>query len=112
MTQELSALGDTELQITFVPHLAPMTRGILATCYFDLAGSLAQLQDAYRDFYADQPFTRVITHSPSTKLPSQSNLCLVIVTAQGDKAAVSGAHAKLVKDASRQRVERFNIAFR
>src|SRR6266851_7397732 len=60
LVQELSALGRNGIQITFVPHLAPMTRGILATCYFDLKGSLAQLQDAYREFYAGQPFTRVI----------------------------------------------------
>src|SRR5260370_32737578 len=74
MTQELSALGDTELQITFPPHLAPMTRGTLPTCYSDFAGSLAQLQDAYREFYADQPFPRVITHSPTTNHASHSNL--------------------------------------
>src|SRR5207245_1532163 len=33
VTQELSALGRDGVHVTFVPHLAPMTRGILATCY-------------------------------------------------------------------------------
>jgi len=111
MTQELSALGRNGLQITFVPHLAPMTRGILATCYFDLKGSLAQLQDAYREFYAGQPFTRVIPQSPTTKLASHSNLCLVNVSAQNDKAVVTAALDNLVKGASGQGVECFNIAF-
>jgi N-acetyl-gamma-glutamyl-phosphate reductase len=111
MTQELSALGRNGIQITFVPHLAPMTRGILATCYFDLKGSLAQLQDAYREFYARQPFTRVIPQSPSTKLASHSNLCLVNVSAQNDKAVVTAALDNLVKGASGQGVECFNIAF-
>jgi len=111
MTQELSALGRNGIQITFVPHLAPMTRGILATCYFDLKGSLAQLQDAYREFYAGQPFTRVIPQSPSTKLASHSNLCLVNVSAQNDKAVVTAALDNLVKGASGQGVECFNIAF-
>jgi len=111
MTQELSALGRNGIQITFVPHLAPMTRGILATCYFDLKGSLAQLQDAYREFYAGQPFTRVIPQSPSTKLASHSNLCLVNVSVQNDKAVVTAALDNLVKGASGQGVECFNIAF-
>jgi N-acetyl-gamma-glutamyl-phosphate reductase len=111
MTQELSALGRNGLRITFVPHLAPMTRGILATCYFDLKGSLAQLQDAYREFYAGQPFTHVVPQSPTTKLASHSNLCLVNVSAQGEKAVVTAALDNLVKGASGQGVECFNIAF-
>jgi len=111
MTQELSALGRNALRLTFVPHLAPMTRGILATCYFDLKGSLAQLQDAYREFYAGQPFTRVVPQTPTTKLASHSNLCLVNVSAQNDKVVVTAALDNLVKGASGQGVECFNIAF-
>ncbi|HWO91675.1 MAG TPA: N-acetyl-gamma-glutamyl-phosphate reductase [Methylomirabilota bacterium] len=111
VTQELSALGRDRLRVTFVPHLAPMTRGILATCYFDLKGSLAQLQDAYREFYAGQPFTREVAQSPTTKLASHSNLCLVNVAAQGDKAVVTAALDNLIKGASGQGVECFNIAF-
>jgi len=111
VTQELSALFAGGLRITFVPHLVPMTRGILATCYFDLKGSLAQLQDAYRAFYAGQPFTKVVGQSPTTKLASHSNLCLVNVAAQGEKAVVTAALDNLVKGASGQGVECFNIAF-
>jgi N-acetyl-gamma-glutamyl-phosphate reductase len=111
VTQELSALGRNGVQVTFVPHLAPMTRGILATCYFDLKGSLAQLQDAYREFYAGQPFTRVVAQSPTTKLASHSNLCLVNVSAQNQKAVVTAALDNLIKGASGQGVECFNIAF-
>jgi N-acetyl-gamma-glutamyl-phosphate reductase len=111
VNQELSALGRDGVRVTFVPHLAPMTRGILATCYFDLKGSLAQLQDAYREFYAGQPFTRVVAQSPTTKLASHSNLCLVNVSAQGGKAVVTAALDNLIKGASGQGVECFNIAF-
>ncbi len=109
--QELSALGRNGTRVTFVPHLTPMTRGILATCYFDLKGSLAELQDAYREFYAGQPFTRVVPQSPTTKLASHSNLCLVNVAAQNDKAVVTAALDNLIKGASGQGVECFNIAF-
>ena len=49
LTQELGKLSrNGEVRVTFVPHLIPMTRGILATCYFDLKGSAAELEGAYR----------------------------------------------------------------
>jgi N-acetyl-gamma-glutamyl-phosphate reductase len=112
LTQELGKLSrDGKVKVTFVPHLIPMTRGILATCYFDLTGSLEDLQDAYREFYVDQPFTRVVDQSPTTKLASHSNLCLINVAAQGKKAVVTAALDNLIKGASGQGVECFNIAF-
>jgi N-acetyl-gamma-glutamyl-phosphate reductase len=111
LTQELEALTSNALRVTFVPHLVPMTRGILATCYFDLEGSLADLQAAYEKFYDGQPFTKVLGQSPTTKLASHSNLCLVNVAAQGQKAVVTAALDNLVKGASGQGVECFNVAF-
>jgi N-acetyl-gamma-glutamyl-phosphate reductase len=111
LTQELEALNGTALRVTFVPHLVPMTRGILATCYFDLSGSLEELQEIYTEFYAGQPFTKMLGQSPNTKLASHSNLCLVNVSAQGNKAVVTAALDNLVKGASGQGVECFNIAF-
>ena len=112
LMQELGGLsnGAGTLSVTFVPHLIPMTRGILATCYFDLKGSEAELQDAYREFYAGQPFTKVVDTTPTTKRATHSNLCLVNVAAQGKKAVVTAALDNLVKGASGQGVECFNIA--
>lgn len=106
MVQELPGVT-----LTFVPHLVSMTRGILATCYFDLKGSLPELEEAYREFYAGQPFTHVVDATPATKFTSHSNLCLVNVSAQGRKAVVTSALDNLVKGASGQGVECFNIAF-
>jgi len=97
-------------QVTFVPHLVPMTRGILVTCYLDLQASLSELQDVYRRFYAGQPFTRVVDRTPATKLVTHSNLCLVNVAAQGRKAVITAALDNLVKGASGQGVECFNLA--
>jgi N-acetyl-gamma-glutamyl-phosphate reductase len=109
--QELQGLHSNGLRVTFVPHLVPMTRGILATCYFDLKGSLGELQGAYAEFYSGQPFTKVVPQTPATKLASHSNLCLVNVSAQGGKAVVTAALDNLMKGASGQGVECFNIAF-
>ena len=113
VTQELGKLARPRagpVRLTFVPHLIPMTRGILVTCYFDPTGSLAELQDAYREFYAGQPFTKVVAQSPTTKLASHSNMCLVNVAMQGRKAVVTAVIDNLVKGASGQGVECFNIA--
>lgn len=109
IVQELAGNAD-RARVTFVPHLVPMTRGILATCYFDLKGSVADLEEAYREFYAGQPFTRVVDTTPATKLAAHSNLCLVNVAVQGKKAVVTSALDNLVKGASGQGVECFNIA--
>ena len=88
-----------------------MVRGILVSCYFDLTSSLAELKEAYEEFYEGQPFTKVVAESPATKLASHTNLCLMNVAAQGDKAIVTAAIDNLEKGASGQGVECFNIAF-
>ncbi|HVD01490.1 MAG TPA: N-acetyl-gamma-glutamyl-phosphate reductase [Candidatus Dormibacteraeota bacterium] len=113
LVQELAGVapGGEAPRITFVPHLVPMTRGILATCYFDLTGSLSELQDVYAEFYSGQPFTRVLATSPTTKLATHTNLCLINVSEQNGKAIVTSALDNLVKGASGQGVEAFNLAF-
>ncbi len=113
LEQELGALSPDGRppRITFVPHLVPMVRGILSTCYFDLKASPAELRDAYEEFYRGEPFTKVLARTPATKLAAHSNLCLLNVSAQNGKAVVTGALDNLVKGASGQGVECFNIAF-
>ena len=78
--------------------------------YVALIGA-GRYEEAYREFYAGQPFTKVVDRTPATKLASHSNLCLVNVSSQGRKAVVSAALDNLVKGASGQGVECFNIAF-
>jgi N-acetyl-gamma-glutamyl-phosphate reductase len=63
------ALGGTML---FTPHLAPMTRGILATCYADATGQSDPL-DILRAAYSDEPFVHVTAEPPATKWLSGSN---------------------------------------
>jgi N-acetyl-gamma-glutamyl-phosphate reductase len=112
VSQELGRLANGRApRVTLLTHLLPMVRGILASCYFDLASSLAELKEAYEEFYEGQPFTKVVPDSPHTKLASHTNLCLVNVAAQGDKAIVTAAIDNLLKGASGQGVECFNIAF-
>lgn len=113
IAQELAPLADGRglPRITFVPHLIPMVRGIMDTVYFDLRGSREELEEAYREFYKGQPFTRVLPQVAPTKLASHTNLCLLAVGAQGEKAVVTASIDNLMKGAAGQGVECFNIAF-
>jgi N-acetyl-gamma-glutamyl-phosphate reductase len=63
------AIGATVL---FTPHLVPMTRGILASCYGDATGACNPLQ-LLRDTYAGEPFVHVTDEPPATKWVSGSN---------------------------------------
>ena len=67
--------------VLFTPHLAPMTRGILATCYGAAIGA-ADPMEALRVAYADEPFVHVTPESPATKWVAGSNGA--IVTARRD----------------------------
>lgn len=113
VAQELAAVapGGTAPEFTLVMHLVPMVRGILVTVYFDLVGGADELRDLYAEFYRGEPFTRVVPRTPDTKLAARTNLCLLNVAAQGRKAVVTGALDNLVKGASGQGIECFNIAF-
>ena len=109
ITQALG--GDGAPRVTFVPHLVPMVRGILATCYFDLAPgrSLDELRAAYRAAYAGCPFVDVVDFPPRTKQVAGTNSCLIHVTSQGDKVIVLAAIDNLVKGASGQAVQSLNL---
>jgi N-acetyl-gamma-glutamyl-phosphate reductase len=118
--QELAALRPKPApSVTFVPHLIPMTRGILTTAYAPvLAHKLAagkngeeRLLEVYRDFYREEPFIRVTDAAPHTKHTWGSNYCFIhpaIDHRTGRLVAVS-AIDNLVKGAAGQAVQDMNI---
>jgi N-acetyl-gamma-glutamyl-phosphate reductase len=102
-------------QVFFTPHLAPMNRGILATCYARPASSQGSGPDplgVLLDFYADEPFVVVSSRSPSTKATLGSNTAHL--TARHDERSgwvlVICALDNLVKGASGQAIQCANIA--
>jgi N-acetyl-gamma-glutamyl-phosphate reductase len=103
-----------DAQILFTPHLVPMNRGILSTCYArPTAGtSTAALQELLHDTYADEPFVVVIDEPPSTKAVMGSNCAHV--TARFDErtgwVVVLSAIDNLVKGAAGQAVQCANLA--
>lgn len=102
--------------VLFTPHLVPMNRGILATCYARPAAGLSlstsTLMEALRDAYADEPFVVVRDESPSTKATFGSNS--VHLTARFDERTdtvlVISALDNLCKGASGGAVQAANVA--
>jgi len=119
IVQELKLLSqERSLQITFVPHLVPMTRGILTTCYAPLvSGKIEgkkgekQLKELYLDFYKDEPFVRVVDSPPHTKHTLGNNLCLVYPTIdhRAGRLIVISCIDNLIKGASGQAIQNMNL---
>ena len=100
--------------ITFTPHLIPMTRGILATCYATLTGSMSmkELTALYSDFYLAQPFVVVLKNSlPATKHTLGSNRCHIglAVDTRMNRVTVVAAIDNLVKGMAGQAIQNMNL---
>jgi len=115
IVQELGLLSTAdEPAVTFVPHLVPMTRGILTTCYAPLASNVitqAEIVQLYRDFYKDAPFVRIMDCPPHTKHTSGSNMCLVhpSIDSRTGRLVVISCIDNLVKGAAGQAVQNMNL---
>lgn len=116
MTQELSLLTDSSVNVLFVPHLIPMTRGILSTVYFDLIKKqdVKEIHALFSDFYKNDFFVKVL---PLGKLPStgdvaKTNFCHIgISIAPNGKLVVVSAIDNLIKGASGQAVQNMNVMY-
>lgn len=115
--QELEMLNpEHSLPITFVPHLVPMTRGILSSCYAKLKnGRLAkeELIQLYHEFYKDAPFVRVTGKPPQTKHALGNNFCFIYPTVdlKTDRLIVISCLDNLVKGGAGQAVQNMNLMF-
>ena len=111
--QSLTRVAGAHVEVLFTPHLAPMNRGILATCYARplAATSTAELLDLYRVRYQEEPFVVVSDGSPSTKATFGSNAVHLTVRHDPRTGWVIAIAAldNLVKGASGQAVQCANI---
>lgn len=111
MSKTISKLAGADAAITFTPHLIPMTRGILSTCYARGKATTEQCLDAARTFYKDRPFVRVVQNAPHTKWATGSNLVFVSYFADPTRNLVIalGAIDNLGKGAAGQAVQNANL---
>jgi N-acetyl-gamma-glutamyl-phosphate reductase len=113
IAQGLVAAGADGIGLTFVPHLIPQVRGIIATCYLPLTDDLddAALRAVLDAAYGDEPFVHPVAKPPSSKLASGSNHAFVHAVRSGPrKAVVIAAIDNLGKGAAGQAIQNMNAA--
>ncbi|MCH7625083.1 MAG: N-acetyl-gamma-glutamyl-phosphate reductase [Chloroflexi bacterium] len=122
IAQELSLLSSNgKVNLTFMPHLIPMTRGIFASCYAPLKeGAISSGEDAigevkelYHEFYKNEPFAKVVTAPPATKHTLGNNDCVIYPTVdtRTNRLMVFSCLDNLVKGAAGQAVQNMNLMF-
>jgi len=116
LDQELAAWSGTELNVTFSPHLLPVSRGILSTIYVSLKSgwSVAKLVDFYQESYASEPFMHILPFGELASLAHvvHTNRCVISFAevGQGDFIIVS-AIDNLIKGAAGQALQSMNVMF-
>ena len=118
--QELSLLNtDLKPRVTFLPHIVPMTRGILSSCYATIADTRISIDDRgkkelltlYSDFYRNEPFVKVMETPPQTKQTWGNNHCLIYPTldTRTGRVIVVSCLDNLVKGAAGQAIQNMNV---
>jgi N-acetyl-gamma-glutamyl-phosphate reductase len=115
--QELSALAGGKVQVSFVPHLVPMNRGILTTAYANVVTerelTAADLIALYRDYYAGKPFVAVLDegNQPNTKNVFGTNFCHIGIACdrRNGRVIVTSAIDNMGKGAAGQAVQNMNL---
>ncbi len=102
-------------KITFVPHLVPMNRGILTTCYATLRDSatLADAKNALQQAYAAEPFVVLTDTPPETGWARGSNMCFIYCAVQpgSRRLIIISAIDNLMKGGAGQAVQNANIMY-
>ncbi|MEJ2227329.1 MAG: N-acetyl-gamma-glutamyl-phosphate reductase, partial [Alphaproteobacteria bacterium] len=115
--QEIGKAAGREVIVNFTPHLIPMSRGELVTCYVRLEGSATanSLRDALTAAYEAKPFVHIAPEGviPATQMVRGSNFCLIGVFADRvpGRAIVIAAIDNLVKGSAGQAIQNFNLMF-
>ncbi len=119
--QECRRLDPRVTELLFLPHLIPMTRGILSSCYARVSDAWLSRNDLpgeallvlYRKFYEESPFVQVVEAPPATKHVWGSNYCHVFpkYDQRTGRLLVISAIDNLVKGGAGEAVQNMNLMF-
>ena len=113
--QTLSDLARQEVKVSFTPHLLPVSRGILSTCYATLRQetTTAELLKYYRSFYDGEAFVRICADGnlPNIAYVRGANYCDIglVVDPRTGRVIVVSAIDNLVKGAAGQAIQNMNL---
>jgi len=118
ISQSLNGVSKSAVNLTFVPHLTPMLRGIHATLYANLKNPdqpIEELRDLFVQAYSGEPFVDVmpIGAHPDTRSVKTSNMCRIALHKAGGsgKLVVLSVIDNLTKGAAGQAIQNMNIMF-
>jgi N-acetyl-gamma-glutamyl-phosphate reductase len=111
--QILGRASGSSVEIIFTPHLVPMDRGILSTAYSQpiIEVTEEKVMQTLRDFYADEPFVRVVNHLPGTKDCTYTNFCDITARIVRGRIVTISCLDNLIKGASGAAVQNFNLMY-
>ena len=111
--QFLSIAAGKPVEVIFTPQLAPMDRGILTTAYALPTSPVTEerVMDALTEFYADEPFVRVVEHLPGTKDCADTNFCDITARVVRGRVMTISCIDNLIKGASGAAVQNFNLMY-
>ena len=113
--QGLKRAANSDVGLTFVPHLTPMIRGIHATLYARLMTTAEDLQALYETYYQNEYFVDVLPAGshPETRTVKGANHCRLAlhVPQGGETVVVLSVIDNLVKGAAGQAVQNMNLLF-
>lgn len=109
----LGKAAGNPVEVIFTPHLTPMDRGILSTCYARPTRPVTEPEviQILRDFYADEPFVRVVDHLPATKDSIHTNFCDITARVVRGRILTISALDNLIKGAAGAAVQNFNLMY-
>lgn len=111
--QILSTVAGASVEVIFTPHLVPMDRGILSTTYSQPTSVVEEktVLQTIRDFYADEPFVRVVDHFPGTKDSLGTNFCDITARVVRGRVLTFSCLDNLIKGDSGAAVQNFNLMY-
>ncbi|HKD36218.1 MAG TPA: N-acetyl-gamma-glutamyl-phosphate reductase [Pirellulales bacterium] len=100
-----------DVAVIFTPHLVPMDRGILTTTYSRPTGTVTeeQLFKTFREFYAEQPFVRIVDHLPGSKDTTDTNFCDITARVVRGRVLTISCLDNLIKGAAGAAVQNLNL---
>ncbi|WP_040950499.1 N-acetyl-gamma-glutamyl-phosphate reductase [Gorillibacterium massiliense] len=113
----IAYFSEKQLKLTFVPHIVPMQRGILVTCYTELAAGWEpeRIREVFCEYYDKKPFIQLLDRGMyvETKWVRHSNMCHINfeVDEEENRLIVFAAIDNLIKGAAGQAVQNLNLMY-
>jgi N-acetyl-gamma-glutamyl-phosphate reductase len=95
-------------EVNFVPHLVPLTRGMISSIYLQVNGTFDAV-DVLKEYYKDEPFVRICKNPVDMKSVAGTNFCDIYVKQKNNMLFISSAIDNLMRGASSQAVVNANL---